>query len=331
MSMILYDDFGSDDPCDEEICSSGSSTDTENDDESYVSEQTQLTADIPASYEQKKRDDNLTVVDLLNSIDDVVEAVLDIFVPEEKTNPIIDEETKIHRKIIPLKKSPQKQFETSVKTVKQQSNCSVCTEVDSTPPQTVTSPLMYAQQLGNHTANWISSKGNLIETEAGKINWSVPVFGINSPTNQSPSKVSAKQDNSSNEKEEKPKFDKGSWSVSSFGLGSPQKEEVQVKNERKKRWFQRRKASSAKNYRDNAEIDDDKSETDFWDTVLDIVSPESKEAEEELKIKKKTSKVFRRSKRKDGKSNSGHTILDDRDDMSNERLSMKSLFGGTRV
>jgi hypothetical protein len=330
MSMILFEDFGSDDPSDEEICSSGSTTDSENDDESYMSEQTQLTAAVSASYEQKKQDDNLTVVDLLNSIDDVVEAVLDIFVPGETTNPITDEETKTHRKFIPLKKPSQKQLETSVKTVKQQSNRSICTEVDNTPPQTVTSPLMYAQQLGNHTANWISSKGSQIEAEAGKINWPVPVFGINSPTNQSPSKVSGKQDNSSIKKEEKPKFEKASWPVSSFGLGSSPQEEVQVNNERKKRWFQRRKASSAKNYRDNAGIDDDKSETDFWDTVLDIVSPESKEAEEELKIEKKKSKVFRRSKRKNGKSND-HTISDDRDDISNERLSMKSLFGGTRV
>lgn len=287
-----------------------------------------MTADASVSYEQIKRDDNLTVVELLDSIDDVVEAVLDIFVPRERSIPNSDEAKTTHRTVIPLKKSPQNQRGLFKKS---QSNPTISTNVENSEKQKVISPLMYAQKIGNDTANWISSKGNLIEAEAGKINLSVPFFGVNSPTSKSPSMPSKKQNIEKSEKEENQNTDKVTWSVSSFGLESPQQEEVQVKYERKKRWFQRKKASSVKNIYDNQEIDDDKSETDFWDAVLDIVSPASKDAEEEeVQIKKKNGKLFRRSKRKNSKNVNGNAIVEDRDDIS-QVSSMKSVFGGTRV
>lgn len=327
--MIIDEDSRPGDPSIEEFSSSETTMNTERDDQSEISEQSQMTTDASDSYEQIKRDNNLTVVDLLDSIDDVVEAVLDIFVPEERRIPSSDE-TKAYQTIIPLKKTPLNQRQTFIKS---QSNRSISTgvetEIDNVPQQKVLSPLMYAKKIGTDTANWISSKG---KSEAGKSNLSVLSLGNYSPTSQSSFTVSDTKNNVKIDKEEKQNFDKVAWSVSSFGITSPpqEQEEVQGKNERKKRWFQRKKASSVKKYCNNPVIDDDNSETDFWDTVLDIVSPESKDAEEELKSKKKTDKIFRRSKRKNVKSFTRPTMLEARDDIS-QLSSMKSVFGGTRV
>jgi hypothetical protein len=324
---MIIDEDG--DPSIEEFSSSETTIDTERDDKSEISEQSQMTTDASDSYEQINRNDNLTVVDLLDSIDDVVEAVLDIFVPEERRFPSSDE-TNAHQTIVPLKKTPLNQRQTFIKS---QSNRSISTGVDiemnDVPQQKVLSPLMYAQKIGTDTVNWISSKG---KCEAGKINLPVSSLGMNSPTNQSSYMVSDTENNLKVHKREKQNSDKVALSVSSFGITSPpqEQEEVQGKNERKKRWFQRKKASSVQKCYNNPVIDDDNSETDFWDTVLDIVSPESKDAEEELKSKKKTDKFFRRSKRKNVKSFTSPTMLEDRDDIS-QLSSMKSVFGGTRV